>query len=54
MDNLNNDNLETLNNTLDIISLIDKNPLTKLSGNYQHNLLNKIKQLLQNRNNNYL
>ncbi len=49
MDNLNN-NLETL----DIINLIDKNPLTKLSGNYQHNLLNKIKQLLQNRNNNYL
>jgi phage anti-repressor protein len=32
-----------MDNTLDIVNLINKNPLTKLSNNYQHNLLNKIK-----------
>ncbi len=32
------------NQTLDIVKLIDKHPLVKLTGNYQNKLLNKIKE----------
>ena len=30
--------------TLDIVKLIEKNPITRLSKDYQNNLINKIKE----------
>ena len=33
-----------MNENLDIVSLIEKNPITRLSNNYQNDFINKIKQ----------
>ena len=41
-------------NTVDIVELITNNPITKLSETHNNKLLNKVKTLLMNHNNNYL
>ena len=40
--------------SFNIVDLITNNPITKLTETHNNNLLNKVKTLLMNHNNNYL
>jgi len=46
--------INIMDTTLNIVELIENNPIARLSDTYQNNLLAKSRQILQIMNNNYL